>query len=86
METELSIHFFVTGACLNILTVKSAMSGNRVQHSFLCDRSLSKHLTVNSAMSGDRVQHSFLCDRSLSKHLDSEECYEWRQSSAFISL
>ena len=61
METEFSIHFFVTGACLNILTVKSAMSG-------------------------DRVQHSFLCDRSLSKHLDSEECYEWRQSSAFISL
>ena len=61
METELSIHFFVTGACLNILTVKSAMSG-------------------------DRVQHSFLCDRSLCKHLDSEECYEWKQSSALISL
>ena len=61
METEFSIHFFVTGACVNILTVKSAMSGNR-------------------------AHHSFLCDRSLSKHLDSEECYEWKQSSALISL
>ena len=52
METEFSIHFFVTGACVNILTVKSAMSGDRVQHSFLCDRSLSKHLLNTTKVKG----------------------------------
>ena len=62
VKTEFSVHFLLTGAYQNIsisyiyisyhmngmrvLSVKSAVSGDWVQCSFLSDRSLSKHLYI----------------------------------------
>ena len=55
---------------VRVLTVKSAASGDRVQCSFLSDRSLSKHHSDRSLSKhhSDRSLSKHHSDRSLSKH------------------
>ena len=67
----------------HILTVKSAVSGDRVKCLVLGDRSLSKHLS-HSHVKGSNFSllyvETYVIDVVCGSYFDSEKCCEWRPS------